>query len=153
MSSLTIIDSVPTLFRNFLAAWVAASQPPGAPTPSCFGIRYGVTRGIANALAHLDASRRHTYPMAIGLGALHKAENQKAENQKAENQKAENQKAENQKAENQKTAMNGNGFIRPVKQLSATLEISFFYTETSMQQKNERKCLCFIPFSLLTLLI
>src|SRR6218665_1989549 len=67
MSSLTIIDSVPILFRNFLAAWVAASQPPGTPTPSCFGIRSGVTRGMANALAHLDASRRHTYPMAIGL--------------------------------------------------------------------------------------
>src|ERR1043165_5278636 len=67
MSSFTIIDPDSMSFKNRLAAWVAASQPPGTPTPSWFGARYGVTRGMANALAHLDESLRQTYPMAIGL--------------------------------------------------------------------------------------
>src|SRR5678815_3496219 len=67
MSSFTMIDPGSMLFKDRLAAWVAASQPPGTPTPSCFGAKYGVTRWMAYALAHLDASLRQTYPMAIGL--------------------------------------------------------------------------------------
>src|SRR6218665_3014270 len=71
-------------------------------------------------------------------GALHKAENKKAENKKAENQKAENQEAENKK-----TAMNGNGFIRPVNQLSAALEICFIQRHRCNRKINENAYVLF----------
>src|SRR6218665_131011 len=66
-SNLTSIESGFMLPKNRLVACIAASQPPGTPTPSCLGERNDVTFGMAYALAHLDDNLRHVYPMAIGL--------------------------------------------------------------------------------------
>src|SRR6218665_455019 len=77
-----------------------------------------------------------------------KSKGRKSKGRKSKGRKSIGRKSKGRKskAENQKTAMNGNGFIRPVNQLSAALEIILFYAETSMQQKNERNSQCFISY-------
>ena len=49
------------------AECTAASHPFGTPTPNCNGESRGASLIVAYLLAHLAASLRHTYPIAIGL--------------------------------------------------------------------------------------
>src|ERR1043165_8687127 len=57
-SSLTKTDPVGISLRNLLAAWHAASAPPGTPTPTCHGARYVAAFWTVLELAPLDDSRR-----------------------------------------------------------------------------------------------
>src|ERR1700759_358449 len=47
-------------------AWIAASQPPGVPTPSCRGKKYVAKRETPKLLAILETSLRRVKPIAMG---------------------------------------------------------------------------------------
>jgi len=53
--------------KNWCAAWITASQPPGVPTPSWIGLKKVDRQAVACVLAHLDTKRWSVNPTAMGL--------------------------------------------------------------------------------------